>query len=181
MSSPRCAVSSDRDAKFDCSSRKSLTDRKLLCAACGHEFAITPSESLFYAERGIQEPTCCPSCRAQRRADRHSALIAVSGQPMRCPGWEHTADLLRQHPAEARERGESRLAVRHAAVRLLCHSSRDRAALSIAGAATEPARAVKPPSIWTHKMGRRLFSGLLCAARRFLFGNLAGEFILDLG
>ena len=57
----------------------SLTDRTITCAACQHDFAITASERLFYAERGYQEPTYCPECRARRRAERHSELLAATG------------------------------------------------------------------------------------------------------
>jgi CxxC-x17-CxxC domain-containing protein len=56
-----------------------LTDQHVACAACQREFVITPSERLFYAERGYQEPTYCPECRARRRAERHSELMAVTG------------------------------------------------------------------------------------------------------
>jgi CxxC-x17-CxxC domain-containing protein len=61
-------------------SRFSLTDRLQLCATCGREFIISPSERLFYTERGYQEPINCPECRARQRADRQSALMAVSSQ-----------------------------------------------------------------------------------------------------
>jgi CxxC-x17-CxxC domain-containing protein len=57
-----------------------LTDQHLNCATCGRDFTITPSERLFYAERGYQEPTSCPECRARHRAERQSALLAVSSQ-----------------------------------------------------------------------------------------------------
>lgn len=57
-----------------------MTDRQKICDACQRVFVISPSEALFYAERGLQEPTYCPECRQRRRADRHLALLATAGQ-----------------------------------------------------------------------------------------------------
>jgi CxxC-x17-CxxC domain-containing protein len=51
------------------------------CAACQREFVISPSERIFYAERGYLEPTECPDCRAKHRADRQTELMSVSNQP----------------------------------------------------------------------------------------------------
>jgi CxxC-x17-CxxC domain-containing protein len=48
------------------------TDRTLTCADCGQEFVFTANEQDFYAERGFSDPRRCPSCRAQRKAQRNS-------------------------------------------------------------------------------------------------------------
>ena len=44
-------------------------DKTLTCRECGAEFIFTASEQDFYAQKGFQnQPSRCPSCRAQRRA-----------------------------------------------------------------------------------------------------------------
>lgn len=48
------------------------TDRTLTCADCGQEYVFTANEQDFYAERGFSEPRRCPSCRAQRKAQRNA-------------------------------------------------------------------------------------------------------------
>lgn len=63
----------------------SLTDLFVTCADCEVDFAYTVGEQLFYAERGIPQPTCCPDCRARRRAVRNSDAIRAcdgTGGPM---------------------------------------------------------------------------------------------------
>ncbi len=57
------------------------TDRTITCLDCGGEFAFTAGEQEFYAERGFTEaPKRCPSCRAQRKAQRAAqAGLAVAG------------------------------------------------------------------------------------------------------
>lgn len=43
-------------------------DKTLTCRDCGAEFSFTGSEQAFFAEKGFtNEPTRCPSCRANRR------------------------------------------------------------------------------------------------------------------
>lgn len=49
------------------------TDRTLTCADCGQEFVFTANEQDFYAERGFSDPRRCPSCRAQRKAQRNTS------------------------------------------------------------------------------------------------------------
>jgi CxxC-x17-CxxC domain-containing protein len=49
------------------------TDRTLTCADCGQEFVFTANEQDFYAERGFSDPRRCPSCRAQRKAQRNAS------------------------------------------------------------------------------------------------------------
>ena len=44
----------------------------LTCRDCGRAFTFTSGEQEFYASRGFSEPTRCPDCRAQRKADRQS-------------------------------------------------------------------------------------------------------------
>ena len=44
------------------------SDKTLTCRDCGAQFAFTASEQAFFAEKGFQnEPSRCPSCRAERR------------------------------------------------------------------------------------------------------------------
>ncbi len=45
-------------------------DTTLTCRDCGQAFTFTAGEQDFYASRGFSEPSRCPDCRAQRRADR---------------------------------------------------------------------------------------------------------------
>jgi CxxC-x17-CxxC domain-containing protein len=47
-------------------------DTTLTCRDCGQAFTFTSGEQEFYASRGFGEPTRCPDCRAQRKADRQS-------------------------------------------------------------------------------------------------------------
>lgn len=51
----------------------SMTDKLLVCRDCGSEFVFTVGEQEFYAERGFNEPTRCPGCRAARRQMRGSS------------------------------------------------------------------------------------------------------------
>ena len=51
----------------------SFQDKTLTCRDCGQEFAWTAGEQEFYQSRGLQNPPGrCPSCRAERRAQRDS-------------------------------------------------------------------------------------------------------------
>lgn len=59
-------------------SQSSLVDQPIHCADCEREFVFTVPEQLFYAERGIKQPTRCPDCRAQRRAERNADAIKAS-------------------------------------------------------------------------------------------------------
>jgi CxxC-x17-CxxC domain-containing protein len=44
------------------------TDKTLTCRDCGAEFTFTASEQAFFAEKGFtNDPSRCPSCRANRR------------------------------------------------------------------------------------------------------------------
>jgi CxxC-x17-CxxC domain-containing protein len=45
-------------------------DTTLTCRDCGRAFTFTSGEQEFYASRGFSEPTRCPDCRAQRKANR---------------------------------------------------------------------------------------------------------------
>jgi CxxC-x17-CxxC domain-containing protein len=46
------------------------SDRTITCADCGQEFVFSASEQQFYADRGFSDPRRCPTCRAQRKAQR---------------------------------------------------------------------------------------------------------------
>ncbi len=46
-------------------------DKQLNCRDCGADFTFTASEQDFYASKGFtNEPSRCPSCRAQRKSSR---------------------------------------------------------------------------------------------------------------
>jgi CxxC-x17-CxxC domain-containing protein len=47
-------------------------DTTLTCRDCGQAFTFTSGEQDFYASRGFSEPSRCPDCRAQRKAQRDS-------------------------------------------------------------------------------------------------------------
>ena len=47
-----------------------MTDRAISCRDCGQAFTFTAGEQAFYQERGFSEPQRCPSCRAERKAQR---------------------------------------------------------------------------------------------------------------
>ncbi|HEY7599350.1 MAG TPA: zinc-ribbon domain containing protein [Candidatus Limnocylindrales bacterium] len=49
------------------------SDRTMTCADCGQEFVFSASEQQFYADRGFSDPRRCPSCRANRKAQRAGA------------------------------------------------------------------------------------------------------------
>jgi len=55
-----------------------LSDQFLGCADCETEFIFTIAEQLFYAERGIERPSCCPDCRARKRSERNADAIRAS-------------------------------------------------------------------------------------------------------
>ena len=49
----------------------SYADRSLACRDCGQAFVFTAGEQEFFASRGFtNEPSRCPSCRADRKAGR---------------------------------------------------------------------------------------------------------------
>ena len=48
----------------------SYADKTITCRDCGMDFVFTSGEQEFYAQKGFtNEPTRCPSCRQQRKAD----------------------------------------------------------------------------------------------------------------
>ena len=47
-----------------------MTERVLNCAQCGQDFNFSVEDQQFHAERGYQDPNRCPTCRAERRANR---------------------------------------------------------------------------------------------------------------
>jgi CxxC-x17-CxxC domain-containing protein len=48
----------------------SYADKTLTCRDCGMDFVFTSGEQEFYAQKGFtNEPTRCPSCRQQRKAN----------------------------------------------------------------------------------------------------------------
>ena len=60
----------------------SYADKSLQCRDCGATFSFTASEQDFYAQKGFtNEPTRCPSCRAQRKAQNGGVRRSNSGGP----------------------------------------------------------------------------------------------------
>ena len=58
----------------------SFADKTLTCRDCGTEFAWTAGEQEFYASRGLQNPPGrCPTCRAERRAQRDTGGYGGGG------------------------------------------------------------------------------------------------------
>ncbi len=50
----------------------SYADKTLTCRDCGAEFVFTAGEQEFFAMKGlVNEPSRCPACRSQRRAERY--------------------------------------------------------------------------------------------------------------
>jgi CxxC-x17-CxxC domain-containing protein len=47
-----------------------MQDKTLTCSDCGQEFTFTASEQEFFAQKGFNTPSRCPSCRAARKAAR---------------------------------------------------------------------------------------------------------------
>ena len=54
-------------------------DTTLTCRDCGQAFTFTSGEQDFYAARGYSEPSRCPDCRAQRKAERAAGGGGTSG------------------------------------------------------------------------------------------------------
>ncbi|MBX0327834.1 zinc-ribbon domain containing protein [Oscillochloris sp. ZM17-4] len=51
----------------------SFADKTLTCRDCGMDFVFTAGEQEFYASKGfVNEPTRCPSCRQNRKAQAGS-------------------------------------------------------------------------------------------------------------
>ena len=75
----------------------SYADKTLSCRDCGATFTFTSSEQEFYSSKGFtNEPTRCPSCRAQRKAqgggrrstgprEMHTALCSSCGREAQVP------------------------------------------------------------------------------------------------
>ena len=45
-----------------------MEDKTLTCGDCGQQFTFTASEQEFFAQKGFNTPSRCPSCRAARKA-----------------------------------------------------------------------------------------------------------------
>ena len=60
-------------------------DTTLTCRECGQGFTFTAGEQDFYASRGFSEPSRCPDCRAQRRADRERGGYSSGGYSSPAP------------------------------------------------------------------------------------------------
>lgn len=67
-----------------------IVDQLNPCLDCGAPFSFSVAEQLFYAERGVRFPMRCPSCRAQRRAERHGEAIRGSESTSNAAGQSET-------------------------------------------------------------------------------------------
>ena len=47
-----------------------MQDKTLTCNDCSQQFTFTASEQEFFAQKGFNTPSRCPSCRAIRKAAR---------------------------------------------------------------------------------------------------------------
>ena len=54
-------------------------DTTLTCRDCAQAFTFTSGEQEFYASRGFSEPSRCPDCRAQRKAQRDGGSYSSYG------------------------------------------------------------------------------------------------------
>ena len=50
----------------------SMQDKTLTCSDCSRQFTFTASEQEFFAQKGFNQPSRCPDCRAARKAARES-------------------------------------------------------------------------------------------------------------
>jgi CxxC-x17-CxxC domain-containing protein len=58
----------------------SFADKVLRCRECGADFIFTAGEQEFYSMKGLMnEPSRCPSCRAQRRSQRDAGGYGMGG------------------------------------------------------------------------------------------------------
>jgi CxxC-x17-CxxC domain-containing protein len=60
-----------------------MPDKTLTCSDCGQKFTFTASEQEFYAQKGFNDPSRCPSCRAARKAARDSGSSYGGGSGTR--------------------------------------------------------------------------------------------------
>ncbi|HYH11654.1 MAG TPA: CxxC-x17-CxxC domain-containing protein [Thermomicrobiales bacterium] len=49
------------------------------CADCGDTYVYTEAEQRFRTQQGMSEPTKCPECRAERRAQRNADILGTTG------------------------------------------------------------------------------------------------------
>ncbi len=50
-------------------------DQQRMCADCGQPFLYTAAERRFREEQSMAEPSRCPQCRAERRAQRNGDIL----------------------------------------------------------------------------------------------------------
>ena len=55
-----------------------MEDQQLTCQDCGKAFDFTAEEQKFFAEKGFQSPKRCPTCRRQKKDNRHGAFTTVN-------------------------------------------------------------------------------------------------------
>lgn len=58
---------------------QSHTNVERICIECNDAFVYTIAEQRFRNEQGMTEPTRCPDCRADRRAQRNADLLNGDG------------------------------------------------------------------------------------------------------
>ncbi|GIW11844.1 MAG: zinc-binding protein [Dehalococcoidia bacterium] len=57
-----------------------MLDKTLTCRDCGTTFEFTVGEQTFYASKGLlNEPSRCPSCRAERKRSRDGGSASSYG------------------------------------------------------------------------------------------------------
>lgn len=47
-----------------------MTDKQIVCVACGTDFTFTAEEQEFYGSKGFQEPKKCKPCRQAAKGNR---------------------------------------------------------------------------------------------------------------
>jgi len=57
----------------------SYADKTLACRDCGQAFIFTSGEQEFFAQKGFNDPSRCPSCRASRRSERSGSTEGYGG------------------------------------------------------------------------------------------------------
>lgn len=82
------APSTTQPTRKDPAMPQTMTDLSLTCVDCREAFAFSASEQRFYAERAMKQPTRCPRCRAERRAERNADLIVAYETSTNGSSWD---------------------------------------------------------------------------------------------
>lgn len=68
-------------------------DMTLVCRDCGSAFTFSAREQEFYNQKGFNQPSRCPACRAQNKSNRggdlrrkmYDVVCANCGKPTQVP------------------------------------------------------------------------------------------------